>query len=145
MKKNLRDFIIQGNYKKAEEICHNKDMIKISDAIVAIAYDTSSMSVYSFMRYMIEKTKDISWMELAIEVMIHPLCFIEGAYSIALFHAREILSMQKSLENLERILFFYNIPEKLICKKEALVIADTILNIQPDNEIALEVKNSNNT
>ena len=145
MKKNLRDFIIQGNYKKAEEICHNKDMIKISDAIVAIAYDTSSMSVYSFMRYMIEKTKDISWMELAIEVMIHPLCFIEGAYSIALFHAREILSMQKSLENLERILFFYNIPEKLICKKEALVIADTILNIQPDNEIALEVRNSNNT
>ena len=72
-------------------------------------------------------------------MMLNPLCFVEGAYSAALFHARELLAMEKSVENLERVLFFYNIPEKLIEEEEAILISREILKLEPDNKIALNI------
>ena len=75
----------------------------------------------------------------AIDIMLNPLCFIEGAYSVALFHARELLLIEKNLRNLERIIFFYNIPEKLVDEEEAKYISKEISKEQPDNEVALGV------
>ena len=89
---------------------------------------------------MIQRTKKVEWIELAIDVMLNLLCFIQGAYSVALFHTRELLAITKSIENLESILFFYKIPEKLVDKKEAQCIVEEILNIEPDNKVALGVK-----
>ena len=70
---------------------------------------------------------------------ISPLCFIDGAYSVALFHARELLLIEKNVRNLERILFFYHIPEKLVDQEEAKYIAKKIIKEEPDNEVALEI------
>lgn len=72
--------------------------------------------------------------------MLNPLCFVEGAYSVALFHARELLLNTKSIENMERILFFYDIPEKLVDKEEAEIIAKEILKIEPDNKVVMALK-----
>lgn len=135
----LKMDLFQGKYEKAEERCNHMDLNNIRNMIMIIAYDTESMCVYSFVRYMIEKTRDVFWMKLAADLMIHPLCFVEGAYSVALFHARELLSVERFVENLDRILFFYNIPEKLIDKAEAQCIAREILKIEPNNAVALEV------
>ena len=88
---------------------------------------------------MIEKERKESWIRLAINIMLNPLCFIEGAYSIGLFHARELLAIDRNVENLERLLFFYNIPEKLIDYKEASSIAEELLLMESDNEVALEL------
>lgn len=71
--------------------------------------------------------------------MMNLLCFIEGAYSAALFHSRELLFMKRSIRNLERILFFYNIPEKLVDKEEAQFIAQEILKKDPQNLVALKI------
>lgn len=131
--------LLQGNYKEAERKCKNMDVNSIRDMVMTIAYGTENICVYSFIQYMIEKTRKVSWMELAIDVMINPLCFVEGAYSVALFHARELLLIEKTIENLERILFFYNIPEKLVDKEEAQCIAQEILKLEPNNEVALGV------
>lgn len=89
---------------------------------------------------MIYTTKKVEWIELAIDIMLHPLCFIEGAYSIALFHARELLAIVENVENLERILFFYNIPDKLVSKEEAQYIAQKILSIESENVVALGIQ-----
>ena len=135
----LKLHLLQGNYMEAEEVCNTMDVDSIRDMVMTIAYDIENICVYRFIRYMIERTKNVGWVELAIDVMLHPLCFVEGAYSVALFHARELLLKNKSVENLERILFFYNLPEKLVEKKEAQCIAKEILKVEPDNEIALEI------
>lgn len=76
---------------------------------------------------------------MVVDIMINPLCFIEGAYSVALFHSRELLIKERSVENLERIIFFYNIPEKLIDKEEVECISAEILKKEPNNEVALSV------
>lgn len=114
-------------------------MSNIRDIIMTIAYDTENICVYSFIQYMIRKTEKTDWIELAIDVMLNPLCFVEGAYSVALFHARELLSITKSVEALERILFFYNMPERLVELEEAKHIAKEILKLEPNNEIALKL------
>ena len=135
----LKKKLLQGKYERAKEICETMDDDNIRNTIMMIAYDTESICVYGFIQYMINKTKKISWIELAIDIMLNPLCFIEGAYSVALFHARELLLIDKSVDNLERIIFFYKIPEKLVDEEEVKIIAKEILALEPDNEVALEV------
>ncbi len=131
--------LLQGNYKAAEELCKSMDDTSVKNLILNVAYDTENICTYSFTEYMIRQTGNVCWMELAIELMLNPLCFVEGAYSAALFHARELLAMEKSVENLERVLFFYNIPEKLIEEEEAILISREILKLEPDNKIALNI------
>lgn len=139
MMEDFKSNLLQGKYKEAEEICKGMDTNNIRDMIMTIAYDTENMCVYCFIQYMIKRTGKISWIELAIDVMLNPLCFIEGAYSVALFHARELLLIEKNVRNLERIIFFYNIPEKLVDEEEAKYISKEILKIEPHNEVALGI------
>lgn len=136
---NLKINLLQGKFEIAEEKCKIMDDSKIRDIIMMIAYDTENICVYSFIQYMIKKTGKASWIELAIDVMLNPLCFIEGAYSVALFHARELLLIEKSIKNLERIIFFYNIPERLVDEEEVKGIVKEILVVEPNNKVALGV------
>lgn len=62
-----------------------------------IAYDTENICVYCFTQYMGKRTGQVNWIELAIDIMLNPLCFIEGAYSVALFHARVLLLIERVL------------------------------------------------
>lgn len=137
---NIKLKMEQGKYIELEMICRELDTFELRDVILNIAYETESISVYGFIVYMIQKREKTEWIKLAIDVLINPLCFIEGAYSIALFHARELLGYDRNVENLERILFFYNIPEKLIDDVEAYRIAEEILSMEPDNKVALQMK-----
>ena len=139
MNEGFKMNLLQGKYKEAKEVCKNMDLKSIRDLIMSTAYDTESISVYSFVLYMIKQTGKESWIELAIDIMLNPLCFVEGAYSVALFHARELLLIERNVINLERILFFYNIPEKLVHKEEAWYIANEILKIEPNNEVAIKI------
>lgn len=140
MKKEFEISLIQGKYKDAEILCENMEFSDVRDVIMTIAYNTESVCVYAFSQYMIYTTKRVEWIELTIDIMLHPLCFLEGAYSIALFYTRELLAIEENVENLERILFFYNMPDKLISKEEAQNIAQKILIIEPENVIALGIQ-----
>lgn len=139
MIKELEEKLLQGKYVDAEKICEKMDIKDAGNMIMNIAYDTENICVYSFVQYMIWKTERIEWMELAIDIMINPFCFLEGAYSVALFYLREVLRIKKNIENLERILFFYHIPEKLVGIEEAKKIAEEILKIEPTNKLVLEL------
>lgn len=139
MKDLIRLKLKQGKYIELEEICKEIDAEELQNLMLELAYEMESINVYGFVRYMIEKERKESWIRLAINIMLNPLCFIEGAYSIGLFHARELLAIDRNVENLERLLFFYNIPEKLIDYKEASSIAEELLLMESDNEVALEL------
>ena len=131
----------QGKYQDVEDICKEMNAFEIRDIFMSIAYETESINVYGFMAHMSRKQENIEWLKLAVDIMLNPLCFIEGAYSIALFHARELLSIDRNVENLERILFFYNIPERLIDEDEVRCIAEELLAIELDNKVAFQIIN----
>lgn len=139
MEEKIKEYILEGNYHLAKDICEKMNPSDARDTLLTLAYDMESICVYSFVQYMISKTNSPLWIELAIDVMVHPLCYFEGAYSAALFHARELLKLEYNVMNLEMILFFYNIPDKLIKKSEAVSIANELLNIEADNKVALRI------
>ena len=84
----------------------------------------------------LEKNKTKYLLEMTIDVMINPLCFVEGAYEVALFHTRELLKIDFSVETMEKVIFFHDIPEKLVEEKEAEAVAREIIKIEPDNCVA---------
>lgn len=80
MEMKIKELILEGFYCDAEKVLLELNQNEQKDLIMSLAYDTESISVYSFLRYMSEKNRTQFWLELIIDVMINPLCFIEGAY-----------------------------------------------------------------
>lgn len=139
MSEKIKEYILEGNYQLAESVCNKMNSSDVYNTVLTLAYDTESICIYSFIQYMISRANEALWIKLAIEVMIIPLCHIEGAYSAALFHARELLKLEYNAANLEMVLFFYDIPDKLIEKSEAESIAKELQRIDPDNKVALHI------
>ena len=136
----IEQCLTRGKFDDAEEFFLNIDNEDIRDLILSYAYNYESLLIYSFVLHM-KKYSEIFWTELAIELMLNPLCFIDGAYSIALYHSRKLLILDDKVENLERILFFSECPEKLIDMAESEFIAKKILKKEPDNKMALRFLN----
>lgn len=131
--------LIYGEYQEIEQICRNQTEAEIRDLMMNVAYDTENLSVYGFIQYMIRRTENANWIKLAVDIMLNPFSFMEGAYSVALYHARELALMERNIINLERLLFFYNIPEKLINDEEAKNIAEEILKTDANNKVAQDI------
>ncbi len=150
--------LIQGDYETAARFCTDRDL---SGKLVGMACDTDSLCVYSFTRYMYENTGEMKWLEIAETIAEIAMCWMEGGYSVALFHHRERLAReqtyasQKQLQQgnlLKRtaaqdriykvwkgLLFFWEIPEKLVDDEEALEIASVVVRKEPQNDLALRV------
>ena len=135
----LLSFIKSGKYDDATKICSMYTLNQLKDFLLKAAYDTSDFSLYSFAQYMFIETDKIEWLKTALSLVIGPFCFVDGAYSIGLFHARQLLARDYSIQNLEQLLFFHDIPEKLINRDEALEIADRILKFDSSNQLALKI------
>ena len=131
--------LIYGEYQEIEQICRNQTEAEIRDLMMNVAYDTENLSVYGFIQYMIRRTENANWIKLAVDIMLNPFSCMEGAYSGALYHARELVLMERNIKNLERLLFFYNIPEKLINDEEAKNIAEEILKTDANNKVAQDI------
>ena len=131
--------IHSGNYAKAFGLLNAEQESDIKNFIIDYAYSSESIDAYSFVRYASDRTNKKFWIELAIELLLNPLCFVEGAYSTALFHTRELLERDRSVINLEQLLYFYKIPEKLVSRDEAESIAIEILKRNPQSKIASSV------
>ena len=131
--------LIYGEYQDIERLCRNQTEAEIRDLMMNVAYDTENLSVYGFIQYMIRRTENANWIKLAVDIMLNPFSFMEGAYSVALYHARELVLMERNIKNLERLLFFYNIPEKLINDEEAKNIAEEILKTDANNKVAQDI------
>ena len=134
--------ILNAKYEQAAKKFKNMNNEEIHDIIwFNIADRTESLSVYGFTQYMFKKTGNTLWLNLSVIIMAYTLCWIEGAYAVGIFHARELVSLKKNVDNLLLLLSFYGLPERLMKEKEAESIAKEILKLDKNNEIALNVLN----
>ncbi|MCD7982329.1 MAG: LytTR family transcriptional regulator [Clostridiales bacterium] len=138
-----RDFfsaLIQGDYETAAQICADRDL---RGNLVDMACDTNNLCVYSFTRYMYEKTGEMKWLYTAETIAEIDMCWMEGGYAVALFHAREALEQEQTYKHYKGLLTFWMIPEKLVDDEEALEIASVVIRKEPDNDRALRVFKKN--
>ena len=71
--------------------------------------------------------------------MAYVLCWMEGAYAVGICHARELVSLEKNIDNLILLLSFYGLPEHLMDDEEAKKVAKEILALDTNNKEALAV------
>ena len=139
MKKRFQEYLTKGRFEQAKRVCLNLKESEIRDLLLETAYEMESITVYGFSLYMKEYNNEVFWTKLIFDLLVNPLCIVEGSYSLALFYARKLVSYKKSVENMERILFLYNLPENIVDDEEAMEVVLEILKIEPKNRIAMEI------
>lgn len=134
--------ILNAKYEQAAKKFKNMNNEEIHDIIwFNIADRLESLSVYGFTQYMFKKTENTIWLSLSVVIMSFTLCWMEGAYAVGIFHARELVALEKNIDNLILLLSFYGLPERLMKEEEAESIAKEILKLDKNNEIALNILN----
>ena len=142
MLEEIETDILNAKYEQVAKKFKNMSDEDIHDIIYFnIADKTESLSVYGFTQYMFKKTGNTVWLSLSVSIMAYILCCMEGAYAVGIFHARELVSLEKNIDNLILLLSFYELPERLMKEEEAESIAKEILKLDINNEIALNVLN----
>lgn len=130
--------IINLDFDKAMLQISGLPLEKSGEIILKAAYDTESIVIYTFACYLIEKG-NFYYHRTAMELMIHVFQYIEGAYSTALYHLRCLCSDEPdNIDNMEMLLFFWSIPEKLVSDEETLSVSYKIIECDPTNPAALD-------
>lgn len=140
MKEKLESLIILGNMEEAKNVFKKMDNVEARDVLLKIGYDMESITPYSFICSLLCEKESTNLHYLASEILVNPLCFIVGAYNAALYHARRAAQLEPNdISIKEYLLLFYNIPDKLISKEEAIEIARDVLNKIPNSKAAIDI------
>lgn len=141
MKQQFLEYLNNAEFAKAETLLGKSIQPKIKDILLTYSCESESIIGFGFALYMFDKTNDYFWCDCIISLLLNPLCFIEGAYQLAYHYAKLMLSHNRSEENLVQILFFNEIPEKLLAKANAIKIAEEVISLNPNNETARNALN----
>ena len=136
--KRIIQLIYDMDFYNAKILFDELDNAEKSDLIIMEACTSNNIMIIGFVYFLLSKEKSCFNHELAAKVLIQ-MCWIDGAYNLAYLHACEMLKLEPSIKNKEFILFFYNIPEKIISYEYAKELAEDIIRHDPDNEVALSV------
>ncbi|CUB42059.1 MULTISPECIES: hypothetical protein [Bacillus] len=140
MLKKLENLITSADFEEAEKLFKNNSFKDFSEEILYVTYENSSITNYNFINYLLKKKESSDLHDLAFDLLVNPLCHIEGAYHSALYHAtRSVdLTKEKNLDSLLQLLFLHSVPDKLISNEKAIEICNKILELDASNEIAKE-------
>lgn len=140
MKEKLKSLIILGKMKEASVVFKEMKYDEARDFILEIGYDTESIIIYSFVCSLLCEKESANLHYLASEILVNPLSFLVGAYNTALHHARRAIQLAPNdISFKEYLLLFYNIPDQLINKEEAIEIAREVVKKVPENKVALDI------
>lgn len=144
MKEELRKYIVEGDFKNAYELYHNYTA-NLEDYLVAAAYETGNLSFYLFSEYLILVEDKAYCYYMAAFLLVNAFTYVEGAYYIAFEYIKN--AVKKDLDNIgykEFMLFFYDIPDRLLSYEDAVQVAESILNIDKNNQIAKNIMERSN-
>ncbi|MCU5311024.1 hypothetical protein OB975_01055 [Bacillus cereus] len=140
----LENLITSADFEEAEKLFKNNNFEEFSGEILYVTYENSSITKYSFINYLLMKKESSDLHDLAFDLLVNPLCHIEGAYHSALYHAKKSveltveLTKEENVDSLLQLLFLHSVPDKLISDTKAIEICNKILELDASNEIAKE-------
>lgn len=138
MLKKLEDLITSAAFEEAEKLFKSNSFEDFSEEILYVTYENGSITNYSFINYLLTKKESSDLHDLAFDLLVNPLCHIEGAYHSALYHATRSVDLTKEedVDSLLQLLFLHSVPDKLISDKQAIAICNKILALDASNKIA---------
>ncbi|AXO97092.1 MULTISPECIES: hypothetical protein [Bacillus] len=140
MLKKLENLITSADFEEVEKLFKNNNFEEFPEEILYVTYENSSITKYSFINYLLMKKESSDLHNLAFDLLVNPLCHIEGAYHSALYHAKKSVKLTKeeNVDSLLQLLFLHSVPDKLISDTKAIEICNKILELDASNEIAKE-------
>lgn len=136
----LKHNILEGNFKKANDISKKMSLNDLENELLEIAFETDNISIYFFILDLLNEDANAELHEMASTILSTAYSHVVGSYNLALNHMRKAMYLDPhDITYKEGMLFFYNIPEQLITKAQAIELAKEIIKINPENERAKEI------
>lgn len=140
MLEKLKNYIMEGDFNLARSLYEKSDYEILEHDIHVIAYDTENVATYFFILDLIFHKNEPQLHYIACSLLCNPLVYIPGAYYLAYNHILQAIELDsENLKYKEYLLLFYNIPDKILKREEAVEVAKSILKIEPGNKAANSV------
>ncbi len=111
--------IMNMDFNEAYAIVWNLDEEELEELILDIGTRTMNLTVYSFMNYLLQREEASRFHSVTALLMAFPLCHMEGAYTISLYHARKAIELSpEDASYYEFVLFFEGNPHVYMSKEE---------------------------
>ena len=119
----------------------SNDLIFLCDEILFyLAYDKETINSYGFLCHILKKHEKAVYHAIASVLLSNAVNYLPYVYHLALFHQRRAVELEPTnVGYKEYLLYFNDIPEKVLSDKEAIKIAKEILVLDPKNEVASRV------
>ena len=133
----IRELITENKFGDLEDLFYKTTPEVFQESLLDITFDNKNLVAYSLICMLLIKNETAQFHCFAAELLIHPLCIIEGAYASALYHVKKAIELDPGDICLkELLLFFHEVPDQLIGAEEARRIANEILKEKPDSKCA---------
>ncbi len=137
---DLSTLINNLDYYNAYDIFIKLSYQQKQNQMVSIACYSDNIKIIGFMSFVLQKSPSYENHSVML-LVLKQMCWIKGAYDVALFHAMEMHRISPTITSKLDLLFFWTIPEKLISDDFALKLAEEILTEDPSCIMAKKIFN----
>ena len=138
----ITEALLKNDFLKLEDLLNKSSLKETEKCLVSIAFDLGSIVIYSAICMMLMKKETAGLHYLAAEIISQPLCHFEGAYAAALYHVRKAIELDPKDKGLKEVLIFlHKVPDQVVSKEEAILVAKQLLEEDPDNKCAQDLLN----
>ncbi|TQR27196.1 hypothetical protein C7Y47_23550 [Lysinibacillus sphaericus] len=140
MNNELKNNILDGVFKLAKDIANKMRLEDLESDLMEIAFETDNIATYFFIINMLNEDESAEIHAIGATILSTAFSHINGSYNLALNHMRKAMQLDpNNITYKEGMLLFYNIPEQLITRTEAIELAGEIIKINPENQHAKDI------
>jgi hypothetical protein len=139
MKNKIKKLISDGKFLEAKQLINTIDYINLRNMLLSIGYDEENICSYAFVCFLLIDNETIQYHCLASEILNSAFPNLVGGYASSMYHIRRALELSpENVELKENLLFFNEIPQKLLSDDEARELSKEILRTKPDSKVAIK-------
>src|SRR5260221_11641229 len=113
MNTNFLNVIHQGNYNEAKKLISGFSNNQLSKFLIDQAIETESIDIYTFTCFLLSEQESIELHYCAAGILNHALCYLKGAASASLLHAKRAAELNpEDITCQQELLFYFGMPDQ---------------------------------